>query len=579
MIGGIILKYKNIIFILCDSLTFINEEHIYNNFDLIKEYKENILFFNNIFSQGPYTEAAIQSLLSGNNTLDNGDYFQNIKYIDKNLFYLMQNNNYNVFQTIWNYANTESFFSNTDSYVYMEFINLNYFLEFRLDYLKGIYSNGKINKYHIKQTKEILEDFFITFDRFIKDYYNNKFSYQVLESKYMFNEDFIKKYNDYIVKIKKEYFNAKEDYILGLFKGSKSIDKFENPPIRTSKEYIKVKNELKNICIKRSTTQITKILLNSKKNKSLQNIVKNVIRVKKGERLHKLKLELMYSLNYTGYPIYSKPSFGQINLLIDKMIDDNKKFNNFIFLHSMDNHFPFNFISYDTDNAKFIKNEFRVIKEYLKCRNINSTNVFYDLAMRYVNNKIKDLIKDLESKQMLDNTLIVITADHGCSYLGNIYREKKVSNFYDETYKTPLIIYNPNIKGKIIENYGSSIDIIPTIFDIAELDIEDKKGKSLLKNKRDFIFFEYLGAGCPDSSLKKKHISIRNEELKVNYIFNKNDKFTLDNIDSIFDLKNDKYELKNLKNKNFDYENDKVKYLIKNLSERVEELRENEFYN
>ncbi len=314
------------------------------------------------------------------------------------------------------------------------------------------------------------------------------------------------------------------------------------------------------------------------------------------KRLHKLKLELMYSLNYTGYPIYSKPSFGQINLLFDKMIDDNKNFNNFIFLHSMDNHFPFNFISYDTNSTKFIQDEFRVIKEYLKCRNINSTNVFYDLAMRYVNNKIKDLIKSLESKQMLDNTLIVITADHGCSYLGDIYREKKVSNFYDETYKTPLIIYNPNIKGKIIENYGSSIDIIPTIFDIAKLDIGDKKGESLLKNKRDFIFgdkkgesllknkrdfifFEYLGAGCPDSSLKKKHISIRSEELKVNYIFNKNDKFILDNIDSIFDLKNDKYELKNLKNKNFDYENDKVKYLIKNLSERVEELMKNEFYN
>lgn len=74
------MTYKNVVFLVLDSLSYLNFDYLKSNFDIIDLYKYSSIVFNNVFSQAPYTEAALTSLLTSNNILDNnGDLF-NLKY-------------------------------------------------------------------------------------------------------------------------------------------------------------------------------------------------------------------------------------------------------------------------------------------------------------------------------------------------------------------------------------------------------------------------------------------------------------------------------------------------------------------
>lgn len=60
------------------------------------------------------------------------------------------------------------------------------------------------------------------------------------------------------------------------------------------------------------------------------------------------------------------------------------------------------------------------------------------------------------------------------SYYYNPIREQFVTNFYNETYHIPLAIYKKKLKPKTLDNYYMSKDIVPTILDLAGLEIPKK---------------------------------------------------------------------------------------------------------
>lgn len=126
---------------------------------------------------------------------------------------------------------------------------------------------------------------------------------------------------------------------------------------------------------------------------------------------------------------------------------------------------------------------------------------FDDLIGRYVE-KLKEL-------NILDETIIIITSDHGESLLERGYIGHSScslqGNLYDEGIKIPLIMRYPAIipKGKVIETQISQVDIMPTIFELLGLKYNIKfDGKSLIPlingQKNNFIeetFAETLVCG------------------------------------------------------------------------------------
>jgi hypothetical protein len=116
-------------------------------------------------------------------------------------------------------------------------------------------------------------------------------------------------------------------------------------------------------------------------------------------------------------------------------------------------------------------------------------NALYDGCLNLFDNEFGKIVKHLKNKNLLDNTIVIITSDHG----ENLY-EKEFGMGHGEHLKgnysleVPLIIYYSKLdnKGITIQTTSSSIDIMPTVFDIARKKIPDYfDGISILKKVND----------------------------------------------------------------------------------------------
>jgi arylsulfatase A-like enzyme/Flp pilus assembly protein TadD len=124
----------------------------------------------------------------------------------------------------------------------------------------------------------------------------------------------------------------------------------------------------------------------------------------------------------------------------------------------------------------------------------------YSGEVAYVDSELGKLFGYLENKELMKNTLVVLTGDHGES-LGE-HGELTHGYFaYNSTLWVPLIIAAPGIAAARIGDYVCHIDIYPTICDVLGLEKPSfLQGLSLLpllkgeKLKKRAIYFESLDA-------------------------------------------------------------------------------------
>jgi choline-sulfatase len=106
----------------------------------------------------------------------------------------------------------------------------------------------------------------------------------------------------------------------------------------------------------------------------------------------------------------------------------------------------------------------------------------YDAAIRYIDEQIGVLLEQLKKLGLYDNTILILTADHGES-LGehNFYLDH--NTLYDEVIKVPLLIKLDRVSSKkmIVDEQVQSIDIVPTLLGILNIQSPRKmQGLSLL---------------------------------------------------------------------------------------------------
>lgn len=106
----------------------------------------------------------------------------------------------------------------------------------------------------------------------------------------------------------------------------------------------------------------------------------------------------------------------------------------------------------------------------------------YDGEIKYIDQAISQIFRKLEERSLLNNTLVILTSDHGEEFLehGDI---KHGATLYQETIHVPLIMFFPNGKwsGKRLKAPARSIDISPTILDFLKVEQpETFRGESLL---------------------------------------------------------------------------------------------------
>jgi hypothetical protein len=107
------------------------------------------------------------------------------------------------------------------------------------------------------------------------------------------------------------------------------------------------------------------------------------------------------------------------------------------------------------------------------------------LQTGFADHELQDLWKHLKSEGLWDKSLIVVAADHGVAFPKARERRRLTRENAAEIAPVPLLIKAPGQKtGKIDDAWVSTIDILPTIFDVLNLNPRVKMdGKSAFSDE------------------------------------------------------------------------------------------------
>lgn len=192
----------------------------------------------------------------------------------------------------------------------------------------------------------------------------------------------------------------------------------------------------------------------------------------------------------------------------------NKKEPFFLWLHYFDPHSPYMpsqkkylemfetpFEGENKTETYFKGGTYRNISE----EKIHNQRNLYDSEIRYTDSQIGSLLETLEKQNMAENTIIVITADHGeCVGEHNVFDHNKLHRC---SLQVPLLIQIPeelDKSGKTgkIDRPVSTIDIFPTLLNL--LDIENDRfvrGENLFSEKHRNYQYAERGNGRFDNNL------------------------------------------------------------------------------
>jgi arylsulfatase A-like enzyme len=182
-----------------------------------------------------------------------------------------------------------------------------------------------------------------------------------------------------------------------------------------------------------------------------------------------------------------KPSI-EVNKGIFKWLDKNKDTPFFMFIDYTDPHGPFTLgREYRTTNVT--RSHLELYRAYIDKKRyddiskdiINDLINLYDPEIMYIDHHIGKLLNKMDELDIKNNTIIIITADHGIEFYEHGYFDKG-ETMYQEIIHVPLIFYYPKeFKPQRIEKSVSNTDIMPTILGLLKIEVPvDIDGMSLV---------------------------------------------------------------------------------------------------
>lgn len=175
-----------------------------------------------------------------------------------------------------------------------------------------------------------------------------------------------------------------------------------------------------------------------------------------------------------------------LNWLKERSEAKNEPF--FLFLHYFDPHYNYQ------HHPQFSRTEgyqgqlkpgmdirkLRKLIPKLTAEDLNYLIGLYHEEIAFTDQQIGRVVEYLKESGVADDTLIVVTADHGEEFLEHGYIGH-TRTLYDELIRVPLIVRwgNEIKKGRVVESV-STADITPTILDITGIEAGNLDGVSLL---------------------------------------------------------------------------------------------------
>ncbi|MEH2626445.1 arylsulfatase A-like enzyme [Bradyrhizobium sp. AZCC 1719] len=187
---------------------------------------------------------------------------------------------------------------------------------------------------------------------------------------------------------------------------------------------------------------------------------------------------------------------------------------------------------------------------------IRTVRPAYQGLIKQVDDHLGRLFEFMESKDLLADTLIIFTSDHG-DFLGDHWLGEK-ELFYDTVQRVPLIVVDPSEKADTTRNavdrrFVESVDIAPTILDflgspvprhriegvslLPQIRNDEIKGKTAVYSELDYSF-RLARALRGKSAQNARAYSMRTDRWRYVY--------WLDEPEQLFDLQSDPNEFVDL---------------------------------
>jgi arylsulfatase A-like enzyme len=186
---------------------------------------------------------------------------------------------------------------------------------------------------------------------------------------------------------------------------------------------------------------------------------------------------------HQGFDSYSNERINAARLTDQflSLIPKLKKRRFFAYLHYMDVHLPYKpnpyydfFVQKEAahhfEPGKFSHKDIKrlTISNTLSAADREYLVALYDGQVRFVDENIGRILSMLKRSHMLNNTLVVVTSDHGEEFWDHDHFEHGHS-LYHELIRIPLIIAGNQVKPSEIKNPARSIDLLPTLLEIIDI--------------------------------------------------------------------------------------------------------------
>ena len=201
-----------------------------------------------------------------------------------------------------------------------------------------------------------------------------------------------------------------------------------------------------------------------------------------------------YDQGFDTY-FYEKGKFGGFDRSIPKAIEwlrahQDQKF--FLFLHGYDCHgqntpsegFDYRYVDpgYDqrftgTEQEQETLREEGLSRGFVTLRDedVRFWRAVYDEKINRADARFRDFLAEFDKLGIRDKTLFVLTSDHGTE----LYEHRRLDHgftLYQEQLHVPLIVKLPgHASGKMITDRVSSIDVMPTILELLQIDASSVK--------------------------------------------------------------------------------------------------------
>jgi arylsulfatase A-like enzyme len=284
----------------------------------------------------------------------------------------------------------------------------------------------------------------------------------------------------------------------------------------------------------------------------------------------------------------------------------NYKDNFFLYIDTWDPHEPWNAPDYYTEiywpgyDGELIRPLYGYWKdspEYPEKR-VKKAHATYCGEVSMVDTWVGYLMKKVENMGLMDNTVIILTSDHGYYFgehglFGKMVFAKDTdpgqtvnenigiwsrSPYYEEVTKIPLLVYIPGIPPGTYSGMTSAIDMMPTILDILGKEIPSNvEGRSLLPMMKDssihgydhvFCSSSYVNVGDTDNSVdgvtrlaeKASMATVTTEEWTLLYDIESGGS-------ELYNIKSDPGQKKNVINKHADVARELHKLYVRHMRE------------